>query len=169
MTMSHGWRSLQELYDDEGLMGFAISKLCGATANKNLPLVTISQRFSLTLTLGHRAAVKFATSAVASHLRVCISITEDRNSSITTYPSELFLSCTAMASLHEEGNLDTFLQVFERKIISSMVDIGKSGGSVNWLLWLLAKDLYIQRPPHYGLVIPAVDGHKWNSELLIVK
>ncbi|KAI6033368.1 hypothetical protein EDC04DRAFT_3034593 [Pisolithus marmoratus] len=112
-----------ELYDDEGLMGFAISKLCGTTANKNLLLVTISQRFSLTLTLGHHAAVKFATSAMASHLRVCISITEDHNSSITTYTSELFLSCTAMASFHEEGNLDTFLQAFERKIVSSMVDI----------------------------------------------
>ncbi|KAI5988290.1 hypothetical protein EDC04DRAFT_2819240 [Pisolithus marmoratus] len=95
------WKSLQELYDIEGLTGLAISKLCGATANKNLPLVTISQTFCLILTWGHRVAVKFATSAVANHLRICISITEDRNWNVTTYPSEPFLWRAAAALLHE--------------------------------------------------------------------
>ncbi|KAI6033314.1 hypothetical protein EDC04DRAFT_2214485 [Pisolithus marmoratus] len=160
------WKSIQELYDVEGMMEVAMSKLSGSSANENLPLVTLSQRICLNLTLGHREAVKFSTSAVASHLRVCISITEDRNWSFTTYPSEPFLSCAAAALLHEGCNLDTFLKALEEKILSGMVDVGQSGELASRLLWLLAKDLYVRRTPLHGLVIPAGDGQKWNSQLV---
>ncbi|KAI6033362.1 hypothetical protein EDC04DRAFT_3034547 [Pisolithus marmoratus] len=166
MTTSRRWKSILELHNVEGLVTLAMSKLCGATANKNLPLVTISQRFCLTLTLGHCEACKFAVSAVASHLRICISITEDRNWIFTTYPSEPFVSCAAAGLLHVGRNLYTFLDALEEKILSGMVDISKSGGLAGRLLWLLAKDLHVRRTfPFYGPVIPAGDRHKWNSEL----
>ncbi|KAI6007926.1 hypothetical protein EDC04DRAFT_2611228 [Pisolithus marmoratus] len=63
-------------------------------------------------------------------------------------------------------NLYKFLDALEEKIISGMVDIGKSGGLASHLLWLLAKDLYVCCTlPSYGPVMPAKGGHKWNSEL----
>ncbi|KAI6033294.1 hypothetical protein EDC04DRAFT_2605046 [Pisolithus marmoratus] len=78
---------------------------------------------------GHHEVVKFAASAVASFLRICISIAEDRNWSLTTYPSEPFFSCVAALLLHKECNLDMFPEVLWGKILSRMIDVGKSGES----------------------------------------
>ncbi|KIK15021.1 hypothetical protein PISMIDRAFT_337486 [Pisolithus microcarpus 441] len=159
------WKSLQELYNVQDIMGVAISKLSGTSEDKNLSLVVLSQRICLNITLGHPEAVEFVESGVASHLRVCIAITDDRNWSFTTYPSEPFLSCAAASLLHAEGNLDSFLKALEVKILSGMVDVGRSGELASRLLWLLAKDLYVRRTPLQSLVLPAVDGQEWNSEL----
>lgn len=159
------WKSLQEPYNVQDIMGVAISKLSGTSENKNLSLVVLSQRICLNITLGHPEAVEFVESGVASHLRVCIAITDDHNWSFTTYPSEPFLSCAAASLLHAEGNLDNFLKALEVKILSGMVDAGRSGELASRLLWLLAKDLYVRRTPLQSLVIPAVDGQEWNSEL----
>ncbi|KAI6115032.1 hypothetical protein EDD17DRAFT_1827054 [Pisolithus thermaeus] len=159
------WKSLQELYNVQDIMDVAISKLSGTSENKNLSLVVLSQRVCLNITFGHHEAVEFVESAVASHLLVCIAITDDRNWSFTTYSSEPFLSCAAASLLHEEGNLDIFLKALEVKVLSRMIDVGKSGELASRLLWLLAKDLYVRRTPLWTLIIPAVDGQEWNSEL----
>ncbi|KAI6118232.1 hypothetical protein F5141DRAFT_1097127 [Pisolithus sp. B1] len=159
-----GWDARADPF--EGTAGHqAISKLSGTSENKNLSLVVLSQRVCLNITFGHHEAVEFVESAVASHLLVCIAITDDRNWSFTTYPSEPFLSCAAASLLHEEGNLDIFLKALEVKVLSRMIDVGKSGELASRLLWLLAKDLYVRRTPLRTLIIPAVDGQEWNSEL----
>ncbi|KAI6029994.1 hypothetical protein EDC04DRAFT_2605604 [Pisolithus marmoratus] len=107
------------------LEGMAASDMAQAR-NEKLPLVIFSQRSSLNINLNHCKAVDFITSAVTSHLHICI--TANKQSSI----------------LHREGNVDTFLEVLNDKVLTGMVNIGKYGELASWLLWLLAKDLYPQ-------------------------
>ncbi|KAI6042758.1 hypothetical protein EDC04DRAFT_2891606 [Pisolithus marmoratus] len=160
------WKSIQEVYDVEEMMGIAISKLFGTSANKDLPLVIWSQRCCLEVTLGHHEAIRFVESGVASYLRICIATTDDRNCIFTTYLSESFLSCAAASLLHTDRNLDTFLKTLEGKILNGMVDVGKSGELASRLLWLLAKDLYVRRAPLVGSVVRAEDRQPWQSELI---
>ncbi|KAI6135505.1 hypothetical protein EV401DRAFT_2192055 [Pisolithus croceorrhizus] len=167
-TIGYGralWKSLQELYDVVQMKLVATTKLSGPPGNEDLPLVTWSQRFCLNITMGHHGTMKFIQSAVASHLRVCVRTTQDRAWSFTTYPSEPFVSCAAASILHRQNNLDIYLEALEDKILSGMVDVGKSGELASRLLWLLAKDLYVRRTPSHRFAIPAADGQEWNSEL----
>ncbi|KAI6043608.1 hypothetical protein EDC04DRAFT_2890753 [Pisolithus marmoratus] len=94
------WKSLQELYNVQEMMLVGSSKIAGPPGNKNLPLVTLSQRFCLNVTSSHREDLEFIASSVASHLHVCITATKDHDWSSTTYPSEPFLSCVAASLLH---------------------------------------------------------------------
>ncbi|KAI6042392.1 hypothetical protein EDC04DRAFT_2892069 [Pisolithus marmoratus] len=146
------------------VIALAMNKLFGPERSENPLLAVLSQRFYLNVNLGHHEAAQFVASSVATHLRVCISFSDDRNWSFTTYPSESVLSCVAAAMLHARGNLDRFLDVPEEKILSGMIDVGKSGELASRLLWLLAKDLFVRRTPHFRPVIPAADGQEWKSE-----
>ncbi|KAI6032504.1 hypothetical protein EDC04DRAFT_2230603 [Pisolithus marmoratus] len=161
------WKSLQKLCTVEQLMAVASSKLSGPLGNKDLPLVTLSQRFCLNFNLvfGPPDTIEFFKSAVASHLCIYIRITGDGNWVFAAYPSEPFLSCAAASVLHSEGNLDTFLKVLEDKIICGMVEVGRSGELASRLLWVLAKDLYIHRTLLHSTVVPAADEQEWNSGL----
>ncbi|KAI5984772.1 hypothetical protein EDC04DRAFT_2615605 [Pisolithus marmoratus] len=146
------------------VIALAMNKLFGPERSENPLLAVLSQRFYLNVNLGHHEAAQFVASSVATHLRVCISFSDDRNWSFTTYPSEPVLSCVAAAMLHARGNLGRFLDVLKEKILSGMIDVGKSGELTSRLLWLLAKDLFVRRTPHFRPVIPAADGQEWKSE-----
>ena len=68
----------------------------------------------------------------------------------TLYPSEPFLSCVAASCLHERpANLLTALNVLAAKVLSGMINQGKSGELVCRLILLLAKDKFISNsiPP----------------------
>ncbi|KAI6042694.1 hypothetical protein EDC04DRAFT_912265 [Pisolithus marmoratus] len=158
------WKSIQGGSVHE-MVVLVVSKLFGPEKSENLPLAVLSQRFYLNVTLGHYEAAHFIASSVANHLRVYITLPDDRSWSFTTYPSEPFVSCAAALLLHAKGNLDIFLGVLEEKILSGMIDVGKSGEVASRLLWPLAKDLFIRRTPHCRSVIPAADGQEWKSEL----
>ncbi|KAI6040144.1 hypothetical protein EDC04DRAFT_2998998 [Pisolithus marmoratus] len=160
------WKSLQELYNVQEMMLMGSSKISGWPGNKNLPLVTLSQRFCLNVTSNHHEDMEFIPSSVANHLCVCITATKDHDWSSTTYPSEPFLSCAAASLLHKDGNLDTFLKALEDKILSGIINVVKSRELASQLLWLLAKDLYIHHIPLHSSAIPAMDGQDWNSELI---
>ncbi|KAI6160278.1 hypothetical protein EDD17DRAFT_1510588 [Pisolithus thermaeus] len=159
------WKSIQGNSVAE-MIAIAIAKLCGVKKAENIPLAVLSQRFCLHVAFGHHEAVKFLESSVASNLRVRVFISEDRNSLLTTYPSESLLSCAAASLLHTMSNLDKFLQALEEKILNGMIDVGKSGELTSRLLWLIAKDLYIRRTPLLEPLVGAADGQEWNSELI---
>ncbi|KAI6042757.1 hypothetical protein EDC04DRAFT_881013 [Pisolithus marmoratus] len=160
------WKSIQALYNVEGMVGLAVSKLSGTSENKDLLLVIWSQRCCLQITLSHHEAVRFVESGVASYLRICIATTDDRNCIFTTYPSEPFLSCAAALLLHIDRDLGMPLKALEEKVLSGMVDVGKSGELASRLLWLLAKDLYVRRAPLVGSIVQAEDRQPWQSELI---
>ena len=106
----------------------------------------LAQRFGLDIAFGHRDAVRYVETLVASHLRVCIKTTEDRIWSYSTYPSEPILSCAAASLLHGKStdNLDRTLGCLESMINDGVVDIGQIGELVSRFLWLLAKDFLVR-------------------------
>ncbi|KAI6019034.1 hypothetical protein BKA83DRAFT_4127635 [Pisolithus microcarpus] len=159
------WKSIQEDSVEE-IIAIAISKLHGINENRNVLLTVLSQRFCLHVTFGHHEAVEFLASSVASHLQVCIFFSKDHNWGFTTYPSEPFLSCAAASVLNDKFNLDKHLWVLEDKIISGMINVGKSGELASQLLWLHAKDVYICCTSPASPVIQAADGQEWKSELI---
>jgi hypothetical protein len=113
---------------------------------KNQLLAVLGQRFGLEIRFGHLDTNRFLESSIASHLRVCITTTEDRRWTYTTYPSEPFLSCAAAYLLHSHpGILEQTLYKLEDNVVSGMVDIGRHGELIGRLLWLLAKDLFVIR------------------------
>ncbi|KAF8490025.1 hypothetical protein BU17DRAFT_72728, partial [Hysterangium stoloniferum] len=58
-------------------------------------LALVSQRFALDVVFGHPETVEYVETSVASHMRFCISVTEDRCWKETCYPSEPLLSHAA--------------------------------------------------------------------------
>ncbi|KAI6100908.1 hypothetical protein EDD16DRAFT_1526124 [Pisolithus croceorrhizus] len=130
----------------------AIGLYSGGAARVEVHLVrngmasTWSQRFCLDVTLGTLKVTEFAKSTVSSHLRICISTTQNRNWVFTTYPSEPFLSCAGAFLLH--GNLERSLIALQDIIFSELVKVGESGKLARRLLWLLAKDLCVRRTPY---------------------
>ncbi|KAG8218173.1 hypothetical protein J3R82DRAFT_3753, partial [Butyriboletus roseoflavus] len=78
---------------------------------------------------------------VASHLRICLATTLDRNWRFTQYPSEPLLSCVAAVDLHKKPEkLELALKTLLVSVSSGMIDMGERGELASRLLWLLAKD-----------------------------
>ncbi|KAF8553145.1 hypothetical protein OG21DRAFT_1497931 [Imleria badia] len=137
------------------LLQLARQKLCGSDRfnprNDHQALAVLAQRFGLDIAFGHRDAVRYGETLVASHLRVCIKTTEDRMWSYTTYPSEPILSCAAASLLHsgdtkDKNKLDVSLHSLESMVNDGVIDIGQIGEVVSRFLWLLAKDFYVRKP-----------------------
>jgi len=153
------------------IFNLATQKLCGAaaynTADSHQVLAVLAQRFGLEVCFGHREAVEYVESSVASHLRVCITTTEDRLWSYTTYPSEPFLSCAAAFLLHISGDaLDAALNTLQTKVENGMIDIGQRGELVSRFLWLLAKDLFVLGKQEHGSTFARGTGEGFGAELI---
>jgi len=127
----------------------ASSKLCGGDefdpSKTGHVIAVLGQRFGLNVTFGHPDSVEHLESGVASHLRICLATTLDRNWRFTTYPSEPLLSCVAACDLHEvPEKLKHALGTLLNAVNSGMIDVGQRGELASRLLWLLAKDLFIR-------------------------
>ncbi|KAG8218115.1 hypothetical protein J3R82DRAFT_3637, partial [Butyriboletus roseoflavus] len=83
----------------EQMFNLATQKLSGTSqydaTDSRQALAVLAQRFGLDICFGHQDAVHYVETSVASHLRVCITTTDDCLWSYTTYPSEPLLSCAA--------------------------------------------------------------------------
>jgi hypothetical protein len=151
----HRWTSLK-VVDPQGMSGviaMASMKLCKSSRydakNQNQALAVLSQRFGLDVCFGHPESVQYLETSVASHLRVCSAVTEDRTWKFTSYPSEPFLSCVAAGLLHHsESTLDDTLRALKDKVDSGLFEIGQNGELASRLLWLLAKDMFVRKVLH---------------------
>lgn len=163
------WKSLMP---NGGVLKLAGQKLCDSIAfdsmATNQALAVLAQRFALDIRFGHRDTVSYIKTAVASHLRVCFSTTENGLWSDTGYPSEPLLSCVAAILLHQSpDNLPNALHVLENRIRSGMVEIGQRGDSLtSRLLLLLAKDLFIRRNPPETAIQHLLYNGSEHAELL---
>ncbi|KAH7882242.1 hypothetical protein F5I97DRAFT_1985411 [Phlebopus sp. FC_14] len=141
------WTSLKDVLDVSNMMELAAIKLKGA--NNDLKpssecLALLAQRFGLHVTFGHPKSVAYVESGVASHMRICISVTPDRTWMYTCYPSEPLLSCAAAEELHRPKVLDASLKFLQEKVNEGMIEKGGRGELASRLLWLLGKDLYVR-------------------------
>ncbi|KAH7902988.1 hypothetical protein BJ138DRAFT_1120865 [Hygrophoropsis aurantiaca] len=152
------WTSINDM-DPQGMSGViavAGMKLCKSSRfeanDQNLALAALSQRFCLDVSVGHPEAVRYLETAVASHLRVCLAVTEDRTWKSTSYPSEPFLSCVAAGLIHRsEGTLRDTLGALVTKVEGGLFEIGQNGELASRLLWLLAKDIYVRKVLHANI------------------
>ncbi|KAG9318913.1 hypothetical protein JVU11DRAFT_1024 [Chiua virens] len=148
------WVSLRTALSlPERVLNVASSKLCGGPkvgaefdpTKSSHVLAVLGQRFGLKVALGHPDSIEQLETAVASHLRICLSTTLDRTWRWTDYPSEPLLSCMAAKLLHDEpGKLGAALEKLMQRVNSGMIDMGQRGELASRLLWLLAKDLFIR-------------------------
>jgi len=159
----------------DGILTTASQKLCKTqktfdAKDTNQALAVLSQRFGLTICFGHPDAVAHVEKAVASHLRVCFSTTENRVWSFTGYPSEPLLSCVASQLLHQSSdNLRDALDVLKRKVHGGMFEVGQSGELTSRLLLLLAKDMYVRKYLSKDKKAYIPDPHHdgiWEAELI---
>ncbi|KAI9464839.1 hypothetical protein HD554DRAFT_2174896 [Boletus coccyginus] len=106
----------------------------------------LGQRFGLNVTFGHPDSVEHLESGVASHLRICLATTMDRNWRFTSYPSEPLLSCVAARRSARRAwkAEDCFGNSVLKAVNSGMIDVGQRGELASRLLWLLAKDLFVR-------------------------
>ena len=139
---------------------------------ENEALAVLSQRFVLDVCLGHPDAVSYVEKGVASHMRTCLSTTEDRTWTFTSYPSEPLLSCAAANLLHRETNhLTQALGVLKKKVDGGIFQVGQSGELTSRLVLLLAKDNYV-RKHHDVSQDPYIctrgrdDENWWKAELI---
>ncbi|KAG1775166.1 hypothetical protein EV702DRAFT_449659 [Suillus placidus] len=165
------WKSHVQEKVVDGVMELAAQKLCKSKSFDprvtDQALAVLSQRFGLDICFGHPDAVSYVETAVASHLRVCFSTTEDRIWSHTGYPSEPFLSCVAAMLLHETHNsLLQALLVLKEKVDGGMVETGQSGELTSRLLLLLAKDLFIRENPSEDAIQDLRYNKSEDAELL---
>ncbi|KAF9234793.1 hypothetical protein BU15DRAFT_65422 [Melanogaster broomeanus] len=171
------WKSLKLVYECGGLdpiqeiQNLARHKLCGASTydpgTTNQSLAVLGQRFALDIGFGHSEAIEHVESLVASHLRVCITVTEDRTWSFTTYPSEPYLSCVAANILHEKSEVrDETLKVLMKTVNNGMIDMGQSGELASRMLWLLAKDLLVRTYHSLDKFLDEKKGRRWEAELI---
>lgn len=144
------WRSLRtSLEDAEHLISTANRKLCGTRGfdphDMNHVLAVLGQRFALDVALGHPDSVEHLENGVASHMRICLSMTPGRQWRFTKYPSEPLLSCVAARALHNSPHaLQAALEKLLVALNSGMIEKGQRGELASRLLWLLAKDLFIR-------------------------
>lgn len=125
-------------------------------------LVVLSQRFALDIVFQHPKSTKFIDRSVASHLRICTSISADRVWKTSVYPSEPLLSHCAATIMWEAPK--TMSSIFDRltmKINNGMVDKGKSGELGSRVCTLLAKDICVRSngvPPalSYSQSVPVI-------------
>ncbi|KAI9566688.1 hypothetical protein HD554DRAFT_2174105 [Boletus coccyginus] len=144
------WLSLKAALTFPGrVLDTASSKLCGGdefdAREISHVIAVLGQRFGLNVTFGHPDSVELLETGVASHLRICLATTLDRNWRVTGYPSEPLLSCVAAHDLHRvPRRLELALGTLLRAVNSGMIDVGQRGELSSRLLWLLAKDLFIR-------------------------
>jgi hypothetical protein len=136
----------------------------------NEALAVLSQRFALDVCPGHPDAVSYVEKGVASHMRTCLSTTEDRTWTFTSYPSEPLLSCAAANLLHREAeNITYALNLLKKKVDEGMFEIGQSGELTSRLVLLLAKDKYVRKHVSQDPYIRARGGddeNMWKAELV---
>lgn len=149
LTTMNRWKSLMGKQSVTGIMKLAAHKLCKSKMfnpqDINEALAVLSQRFSLDICFGHPNTVSYLEKGVASHLRICFSMTEDRSWAFTGYPSEPLLSCVAAILLHgTSSSMADALNVLKAKVDGGMVETGQCGELASRLLLLLAKDMYVR-------------------------
>ncbi|KAG1801836.1 hypothetical protein EV424DRAFT_1559220 [Suillus variegatus] len=165
------WKSLAERRSVADILILAAQKLCKSITfdanDAKQALAVLSQRFGLNFCLGHPDAASHLSKAVASHLRILFSTTEDRMWHFTGYPSEPILSCIAAMILHKTpGDVDFVLGILKKKIDGGMVEIGQSGELASRLLLLLAKDLFVRKDPPNGVIQDLLYGGSGDAELI---
>jgi hypothetical protein len=137
--------SLKEGHNLEWVFQLAVQKLIATTeyigSDPYQTLAVLGQRFCLDLCFGHRDVTRFVETSVASHLRVCITTTENGIWRYTTYPSEPFLSCAAAHLLHEDSR--SLPQTLTYRLNNGMIETVTHGELVSRLFWLIAKDLFV--------------------------
>ncbi|KAF8581733.1 hypothetical protein K439DRAFT_199985 [Ramaria rubella] len=99
----------------------------------------------LTSSLAILRRVQHVDEAVASHLRICITTTEDRSWRFTAYPSEPLLSHAAAEEMWRNSTLTNALAHLKTQLERGMIEKGKNGELVSRLLLLLAKDSCAKR------------------------
>ena len=162
------WLSLKSaLTLPERVLDTASSKLCGGytfdASKTSHVLAVLGQRFGLNVTFGHPDSVEHLENGVASHLRICLATTPDRNWRFTSYPSEPLLSCVAASDLHgRPGRLGLALESLLKAVNAGMIDIGQRGELASRLLWLLAKDLFIRTQAKIVNKMPST----WEEHLI---
>ncbi|KAG1894748.1 uncharacterized protein F5891DRAFT_1061388 [Suillus fuscotomentosus] len=171
LTTMNRWKSLAERRSVADILILAAQKLCKSITfdanDAKQALAVLSQRFDLNFCLGHPDAASHLSKAVASHLRILFSTTEDRMWSFTGYPSEPILSCVAAIILHKTpSNVDFVLGILKKKIDGGMVEIGQSGELASRLLLLLAKDLFVRKDPPNGVIRGLLYGGSGDAELI---
>ncbi|KAF9232686.1 hypothetical protein BU15DRAFT_67236 [Melanogaster broomeanus] len=171
------WMLLKPVYEHESanpiqeMQDLARQKLCGGgmydPGTTRHSLAVLGQRFALDICFGHSEVVEHMESLVASHLRICITVTEDRRWSFTTYPSEPYLSCVAANILHAKSEMrDETLKVLMKKVNDGMIDMGQSGELASRMLWLLAKDLLVRTYHSPSQFLDERKGKGWDAELI---
>ncbi|KAI9462598.1 hypothetical protein HD554DRAFT_2330393 [Boletus coccyginus] len=162
------WVSLKTALTLPGrVLDTASAKLCGGDEfdprKTSHVIAVLGQRFGLNVTFGHPDSVEHLESGVASHLRICLATTMDRNWRFTSYPSEPLLSCVAARSLHAvPGKLKIALGTLLNAVNSGMIDVGQRGELASRLLWLLAKDLFVRTQAKVVNNIPS----SWDEHLI---
>jgi hypothetical protein len=152
----------------EGLQQIAKYKLLGDAAgfspeNEHHGLVILSQRFALDIAFDHPKSTNFIDESVASHLRICTSISDDRLWKSTIYPSEPLLShCAATLMWESASDMDEMFRQLGTRIRDGMVEKGKSGELASRVCTLLAKDVCLRErgvPPEmsYSQSVPVID------------
>jgi hypothetical protein len=142
------------------LQQIAIEKLLGSDANfspenERHGLVILSQRFALDITFNHPKSTDFIDKFVASHMRICISISDDRLWKSTTYPSEPLLShCAATLMWKSPSDMAAMFGQLGTRIRDGMVEKGKRGELASRVCTLLAKDLCVRK---FSVKLPATD------------
>ncbi|KAI9464849.1 hypothetical protein HD554DRAFT_2315779 [Boletus coccyginus] len=162
------WVSLKTALTLPGrVLDTASAKLCGGDefdpSKTGHVIAVLGQRFGLNVTFGHPDSVEHLESGVASHLRICLATTMDRNWRFTSYPSEPLLSCVAARGLHAvPGKLKIALGTLLKAVNSGMIDVGQRGELASRLLWLLAKDLFVRTQAKVVNNIPS----SWDEHLI---
>ena len=133
-ALVHSWSSLKESHHSASeVVAVAKQKLCASQVfnptNTKHMLAIFGQRFGLEICFGHPEAVEQVESGVTSHLRICLTTTEDRTWSFTSYPSEPFLSCTAASILHgsTSNKLTRCLTWLQMKIYNGLISTSRAG------------------------------------------
>ncbi|THU85503.1 hypothetical protein K435DRAFT_387941 [Dendrothele bispora CBS 962.96] len=144
------WYSVRSLYGNPREMAnFAKLKLTLKKHSQQLDqddqaLAVLGQRFLLPLIMNCNEAVDYVWDAVARHMRVLLSTSEDRERILSSYPSEPVLSHAAAELLHQSSSsLCDALYVLCGKIASGMFDKGQACELVSRLLLLLCRDFVV--------------------------
>ncbi|QRV97671.1 hypothetical protein RhiJN_25690 [Ceratobasidium sp. AG-Ba] len=113
--------------------------------DRHQALAVIGQRFLLDICLGQYDSSELLHTAVSSHLRVCLSTSEDRTLIETAYPSEPLLSCAAAQLLYADTDskknlVADSLSVIKTAVSSQAVARDDNEASTSRLTFLLSKD-----------------------------
>jgi hypothetical protein len=125
--------------------------------------VILSQRFALDVIFNHPKSRDFIDESVASHLRICTSISDNRFWKFTTYPSEPLLShCAATLMWESAAGMAEMFRQLRTRIRDGVVEKGESGELGSRVCTLLAKDVClrgrgVRREMSYSQSVPVID------------